>query len=116
MPHDSDQLGVQFRAKAKGVKLGRAALPETKAETKVMAQASDRVRQAAGEATQPPLSGRLFSNRRVRSRRLLAVEPVLFLGQCSPGRFHAFKALEGRFILRTLSKLGAVLGIFSEMV
>jgi len=29
-----------------------AALPETKAENKVMAQASDRVRQAAGEATQ----------------------------------------------------------------
>src|SRR4051795_6066847 len=48
--------------------------------------------------------------------RRFAVQPILFLGQSSPGGFHALVSLVGGLVGGALGKLGAILRILQKML
>ena len=49
-----------------------------------------------------------------RQRRDLAVEPVLLVGQRTPGGFHSPVAVEGGLVRRAFGEVRAILGIFAK--
>src|SRR5258708_2237385 len=49
-------------------------------------------------------------------RRLFAVKPILFVGQCKPCRFHAFVSLVGWLVLGHFCQVGAILRVFPKHV